>query len=314
MVTVYEAPPPAVPPTLFDRPLVRARRDRAAAGFEHFSFLHERVLDEIIERLGAINRHFGRVLDLGCHTGLLARREQFATIIQADPSPAMAARAGGLALAADEEWLPFREEWFDLVISVLSLHSVNDLPGSLIQINRSLKPDGLFVGALFGGETLTELRQAFAKAEEEFGLEPSPRVAPFADVRDAGGLLQRAGFALPVTDSDRITVRYAHPLKLLADLRGMGVTNALTIRPRTPLRRDLLMAACAHYQDLFCDPDGPVRATFEIITLTGWAPHESQQKPLRPGSARHRLADALGTRERSAGERVDGAPASENED
>jgi hypothetical protein len=191
-------------------------------------------------------------------------------------------------------------------VSLLALHAVNDLPGALVQIRRVLAPDGLFLACLLGGATLTELRQAFTEAEAEVEGGASPRVAPFADLRDLGALLQRAGFALPVTDVDTVVVRYADPLRLLRDLRAMGLSNPLAHRRKTPLRRATLLRAMQIYAKRFADPDGRVRATFELVWLSGWAPHESQQKPLRPGSARVRLADALGTSEVSAGEKAGG--------
>jgi SAM-dependent methyltransferase len=218
-------------------------------------------------------------------------------VVSMDLSARMASRAGGLAVAADEEWLPFAPESFDLVVANLSLHWVNDLPGALVQIRRALKPDGLFVGALLGGATLTELRQAFTQAEAELEGGVSPRVAPFADVRDLGGLLQRAGFALPVADSETLRVRYGDPFGLMRDLRQMGLANALLDRRRSPLRRATLLRAAQVYAERFADPDGRLPATFEIVWLSGWVPHESQRKPLRPGSATVRLADALGVKE-----------------
>jgi SAM-dependent methyltransferase len=209
-----------------------------------------------------------------------------------------------LIVVADEEALPFRDASLDLVVSALALHTVNDLPGTLAQIRRALKPDGLFLAALYGGDTLTELRQSFAQAETEIENGISPRVAPFADLRDLGALLQRAGFALPVADVDRITVRYASPFALMHELRRMGATNTLIARRRRPLKRATLMRMAELYAQNFSDPDGRIRATFEIVWLSGWAPHESQQKPLAPGSARTRLADALGTNEISTGEKA----------
>jgi len=206
-----------------------------------------------------------------------------------------------LDVAADEEALPFADSSLDLVVSGLALQAVNDLPGALLQIRRALRPDGLFLAALLGGDTLAELRQSFAAAESDLEGGASPRVAPFPDLRDMGALLQRAGFALPVVDADRVTVRYASPLNLLRDLRRMGAANPLVERRRVPLRRATLMRAMEVYAGRFADADGKVRATFEIIWLSGWAPHESQQRPLRPGSAAARLADALGTAEHSAG-------------
>jgi SAM-dependent methyltransferase len=217
---------------------------------------------------------------------------------------AASGKVGAIAdVIADEETLPFASGSLDLVVSALSLQFVNDLPGTLVQIRRALKPDGLFMAASVGGDTLTELREAFAQAESEIEGGASPRVAPFADLREWGALLQRAGFALPVADVDRLTVRYNSVVDLMQDLRRMGATNILTERRRRPLRRATLQRLTEIYARRFADPDGRLRATFEIIWLSGWAPHESQQKPLKPGAAAHRLADALGTREIPAGEK-----------
>jgi SAM-dependent methyltransferase len=242
-------------------------------------------------------------VDLGT-PGDAVRRALLATgkigmVVVASPSA-----AGPLAVVADEEALPFRDGAIDLVTSALSLQFTNDLPGALVQIRRALRPDGLFLAALAGGETLTELRQAFAQAEAEIEDSISPRVAPFADLRDLGALLQRAGFALPVTDVDRLTVRYASPVALMQDLRRMGATNVIGERRRKPLKRATLMRMIEIYGERFADADGRVRATFEIVWLSGWAPHESQQQPLKPGSAQQRLADALGTKEQPAGEKA----------
>ncbi|WP_316979768.1 methyltransferase domain-containing protein [Shumkonia mesophila] len=298
----------ADPMTVFDRRTVRLHRERAAKGLESFDFLFAEVGERLADRLDDVTRRFPMALDLGCHTGILAGRLAgrggIETLVACDLSEAMARRAGPLALAADEERLPFAEGVFDLVLSNLSLHWVNDLPGALVQIRRALRPDGLFLGALFGGATCRELRQALAEAEiaQEGGL--SPRVSPLAEVRDAGNLLQRAGFALPVADSDTLTVSYADPLKLMADLRGMGEANAALARRRTPTRRATLAAAAKRYQSLFAAADGRVPATFEVIYLTAWAPHPSQQKPARPGSAKARLADALGVPEIPAGDKA----------
>ena len=195
------------------------------------------------------------------------------------------------------EVLPVPEEQFDLVLSLFSLQAINDLPGALVQIRRALKPDGLFIGALFGGATLTELRQSFAIAESETMGGISPRVSPFADVRDVGGLLQRGGFALPVADVERTTVRYGDFSGLVRDLRAHGLTNTLSERRKRFLRRDTLAAMLSHYRAHHAS-EGKLNVTFEIVYLTGWAPHESQQQPLKPGSAKNRLADALGTIER----------------
>ena len=205
---------------------------------------------------------------------------------------------------SDEETLPFRDASLDLVVSGLALHFANDLPGVLAQIRRALKPDGLFLAALLGGETLTELRQAFAAAESEIEGGASPHVAPFAELRQAGALLQRAGFALPVIDVERVTVRYGTAFDLMQDLRHMGATNPLAARRRVPLRRATLMRMAEIYAGRFADADGRIRATFDILWLSGWAPHLDQQQPLKAGSAKARLADALGTREISAGEKA----------
>ena len=210
------------------------------------------------------------------------------------------------SVVVDPELLPFGPESFDLVVSALALQFVNDLPGTLIQIRRALAPDGLFLACLVGGRTLHELRAVLAQAEEEIAGGASPRVAPLGDLRDMGGLLQRAGFALPVTDVDAITVRYDHVFALMRDLRAMGATNALAQRVKTPSRRAMFLRAAEIYAQKFADPDGRIRATFEFVWLSGWAPHESQQKPLKPGSAKTRLADALGTREISTGEKPGG--------
>jgi SAM-dependent methyltransferase len=289
-------------PIVFDRTLLRARQRRARAlGAE--TFLIERVAADVGERLGAVLRDFPVAADIGTPTDAVR------DVLSGDTGIGMliAARAvpgEGLAVAADEEALPFRDGSLDLAVSALSLQFVNDLPGALIQIRRALKPDGLFLAALLGGDTLTELRQSFAEAESEIEGGVSPHIAPFADVRDLGALLQRAGFALPVTDVERLTVRYSSPFILMSELRRMGATNVLTERRRKPLRRTTLTRMAEIYAQRFADWDGKVRATFDLIWLSGWAPHESQQKPLRPGSATTRLADVLGTREIATGEKA----------
>lgn len=281
---------------IFDRHLLRARRLRAAA-LGPSTFLIERVAEDLADRLATVLRHFDCAVDLGTPTDaarrVLAASGKVGTVVAAGTMPV----DRDLAVAADEEALPFRDGSLDLVVSMLALQFVNDLPGTLVQIRRALKPDGLLLAALAGGDTLTELRQAFAAAESEIEDGVSPRVVPSADVRDMGALLQRAGFALPVTDSDRITVRYASPLALMHDLRRMGATNPLIERSRRPLRRATLARMMEVYAQRFADRDGRIRATFEIVWLSGWAPHESQQQPLAPGSARQRLADVLRTKE-----------------
>jgi SAM-dependent methyltransferase len=303
--------------TIFDRSQLRARRRRALA-LGPSTFLIDRVAEDMADRLAAVLRTFPIAVDLGTPTDAvrtaLARTGKVGTIIALDSlandslandSLAVAVgEADTLAVAADEEALPFRDGSLDLVVSGLALHLVNDLPGTLVQIRRALRPDGLFVAALLGGDTLTELRQAFAAAEAEIEDGISPRVAPFADLRELGALLQRAGFALPVTDVDRVTVRYSTPLALMHELRRMAATNLLHDRRRRTLRRATLARLMEIYGERFADPDERIRATFEIAWLSGWAPHESQQQPLKPGSAQARLADALGTRELSAGEKA----------
>ena len=288
----------AAPPRIFDRDLVRWRLARARAKAP-VTFLLERAVEDMIERLGGVLRPFPRALDLA------TPNQQLAAALAATPDRSVTRLAplpeppapGWTHVTGDEERLPFAPASFDLIASALALQSVNDLPGPLVQARRGLAPDGLFIACLFGGQTLNELRAAFAQAEEERTGGVSPRVAPFADVRDLGALLQRAGFALPVTDVDTVMVRYPNMFALMADLRGMGATNPLAERLRRPVTRGLLMRAARIYEERFGDKDGRVRATFEIVWLTGWAPHESQQKPLAPGSAKMRLADALGTKE-----------------
>jgi ubiquinone/menaquinone biosynthesis C-methylase UbiE len=297
-------------PIVFDRALLRRRRRRALT-LKSSDFLLERVAEDATDRIGTILRRFDLALDLGTPGDALCRAlvasGKVGTIIAADALVHGAGRddrASALTVVCDEEALPFRDASLDLVTSALSLQFVNDLPGTLVQIRRALKPDGLFLAALIGGDTLTELRQAFATAEAEIDNGVSPRVAPFADVRDLGALLQRAGFALPVTDVERLTVRYASPLALMHDLRRMGATNVLIERSHRPLKRAVLARMMESYGARFADTDGRIRATFEIMWLSGWAPHESQQQPLKPGSATRRLADALGTQELSAGEKT----------
>lgn len=257
-------------------------------------------------RLEAIMRDFPRAVDLGARNGAFARAlaesdaaARVGLLVEADLSDRMLSDRSGMRVQADEERLPFAAASLDLIVSSLSLHWANDVIGALVQARLALKPDGLFIGALFGGATLTELRQALTAAELELTGGAGPRVSPFADPSDAAGLLQRAGFALPVADVDRVTVRYDHPLKLMADLRRMGETSVLAERHPRPLTRRVLARALEIYARDFADPDGRLPATFEILTLTGWSPSETQQKPLRPGSAKMRLADALGAVEQS---------------
>jgi SAM-dependent methyltransferase len=290
-------------PRVFDRSLLRRRRRRARA-LGPATFLIDRVAADLADRLAVVLRRFALVVDLGTPTGALRRAlaPHVDTLIAVDADPLALGDESGPKLVADEEALPFADASLDLVVSALALQTVNDLPGALVQVRRALRPDGLFLAAMLGGDTLTELRASFAAAEAEIEGGVSPRVAPFVDAREAGALLQRAGFALPVTDVDRITVRYASPFDLVGDLRRMGVTNVLTERRRAPLRRATLLRMVEVYAARFADADGRVRASFDVVWLSGWAPHASQQQPLKSGSAQTRLADALGAREFSAGE------------
>ncbi len=289
---------------LFDRALVARRLRRAAA--EPADFLLRRAADDLVERLAAVSRRFATAADIGTPgealASALAATGQVDTLVRL--RPLLVEPVDRLTVLADEELLPLADFSLDLIVSALSLQWVNDLPGTLVQFRRALKPDGLFLAAFIGGDSLPELRTAFAAAEAELRGGASPRVAPFVDLSEMGGLLQRAGFALPVTDRDRVVVRYASMLELMRDLRAMGATNALVERDRLPLARAVLFRAAAIYAQRFADTDGRVRATFEILSVSGWAPDASQQKPLRPGSAGARLADALGTDERSAGEKA----------
>ena len=290
-------------PRLFEPHLLRAHKRRALAGFRTAAFLHARAAADLADRLEAIPRAFRRVLALG-GGGLFS--------LEAATRPALSARIGTLieadiaggALTLDAERLPFADESFDLIVSPLLLHWVNDLPGALVQIRRALKPDGLMLAALFGGETLRELRLSLIEAEAELSGGAGPRIAPFAELREGAHLLQRAGFALPAADRELLTVRYSDPMRILSDLRAMGETAALAQRSRSGLSRRILTRAFDIYRKRFSEADGRVRATFEIITLTGWAPHSSQQRPLLPGSAKARLADALNVSEHGAGEKA----------
>lgn len=297
------------PLLVFDRALLRQRRERAARDWDSHAFLKREIADRLVDRLADVRRTFPLALDLGSHgdevAAALGGRPIVGQLVRADLSRGFALRARGPAIVADEEFLPFAAGCFDLVLSAMDLHWVNDLPGTLIQIARILKPDGLFLGALLGGATLWQLRQALAAAESEIDGGLSPRVSPFADLRDAAGLLQRAGFALPVADGETIEVEYESALALMRDLSRMGEGNLVVGRRRTVTRRAVLLRAAELYGERFTGPGGRVSASFEVLFLHGWSPHASQPKALKPGSAARRLADALGTSEISAGEKVD---------
>jgi SAM-dependent methyltransferase len=279
-------------PRLFDRALLARRLDRAlAAGAA--DFLLARAAEDLEERLSLVKREFSDALDLATPGPHAAAALRAARVTRVAPTRASLGAGRFAGVVADPERPPLGDGRFDLAVSLLALHQVDDLPGTLIQIRRALKPDGLLLAALPGGDTLHELRQSLIAAESELTGGASPRVIPFADARALGGLLQRAGFALPVVDSDRFTVRYADMFALMRDLRAFGATNALIDRSRRFARRELFARAARHYAERFADADGRIRATFEFLWLSGWTPHPSQPKPLAPGSARMRLEDAI---------------------
>ena len=294
-------------PLLFDQQLIRQHRQRASRHYADFAFLKDAAAARLLDRLELMRRNFNLCLDIGAHDGRLARlfakhfsqesagSGKIGHMIQSDPAVGFARAAAGYGsgIVHALDHLPYKAESFDAVFSCLSLHWVDDLPGLMMQARRLLKPDGLLLLSLLGGNSLIELRQVLAEAEQDITGGLSPRCAPMADIRDIGGLLGRAGLALPVADSDRLTVHYPHMFKLMADLRGMGEQNALLARLKTPTRRDVFYRAAEIYQQWFGQADGQIPASFEIVTVTGWAPHESQQKPLRPGSAAQRLATVL---------------------
>jgi NADH dehydrogenase [ubiquinone] 1 alpha subcomplex assembly factor 5 len=281
---------------LFDRSAWRAHRERAARAGA-VEFLHDEVADRLLDRLDLMQREFPVALDLGAGAGglrqKLAERPGTIRVVEAEPAAGFLKARLGWRVIADPELLPFGDFSFDLIASSLALHWVADLPGALVQLRRALKPDGLLLAAMLGGQTLVELRTALFEAElaEEGGV--SPRVSPATELGDAAALLQRAGFALPVADSETITVSYSGMFALMRDLRGMGETNALVARRRGGMRRSTLARAAAIYTERFGDDEGRIPATFEILFLCGWVPHPSQPKPLRRGSATHRLVDAL---------------------
>ncbi|MEM6383014.1 MAG: methyltransferase domain-containing protein [Pseudomonadota bacterium] len=282
-------------------------RPRARDG----GFLLDQVGTEVRERLDAVERHFDLAVDLtgddGRTADLMASSHRVGSLIDLTAGSAQGTATSSHQLpraVADDEWLPLAPQSLDLVTSVLSLQWVNDLPGTLIQIRRALRPDGLLLGAMIGGNSLHELRAVLAAEEEESTGGVTPRVAPFVDVRDLGSLLQRAGFALPVTDVDTITVRYGNLFVLMADLRAMGATNILNGRTRVPWTKGRAVRAAQIYAQRYADEDGRIRATFQVLSFSGWAPSDGQQKPLRPGSAKARLADALDTSELPAGDQT----------
>jgi len=293
-------PPTPGPPEIFDRALISRRLDRAVASArpgDGRDFLLARAAEELSDRLSLVKRSFAVAADIGSPgphaAAALVAGGRVDRVVRLGPTLPSTGTGDFLAAVADVERLPLAEERLDLAVSLLAMQSVNDLPGVLVQIRRALKGDGLLMAALIGGESLTELRHSLTAAESEVLRGVSPRVAPFVDVRTLGALAQRAGLALPVVDLDRVTVRYADIFALMADLRAFGAANSLKERSRTPLRREVLARAAVVYAERFSDADGRLRATFDILWLSGWAPHQSQPKPLRPGSARMRLADAV---------------------
>ena len=285
------------PHKIFDRQAVRRHRDRVAADLSEFDFLIREVADRLADCLMDFKRNFPTALDLGCHGGQLAKilagRGSISQLVQCDLSVAMLSHVEGLRLVADEEILPFADESFDLVLSVLSLHWVNDLPGCLSQIRRILKPDGLFLGAILGRGTLNELRQAMLTAEIDTLGGASPRVSPFVDAEDAGALMQRAGFALPVVDTEKVILSYKDPFAMMAELRGLGESNAVAERQNCFVRRGFMALAAQHYNSIYSGEDGRIPATFQIITLSGWAPDDSQQRPLTRGSGQTSFSEVF---------------------
>lgn len=283
---------------VFDRSALRKNRNRCARNPGDHTFLFDWASTRVAERLFDIRRRFPMALQIGARADFTSDKIDQKIIMDVSTDQP------DLKIIADEDFLPFKENSFDLITSALNLHSVNDLPGALLQIRKTLKPDGLLIAALFGGETLMELRESLMQAELELKGGISPRVSPFADKQQIGALLQRAGFALPVIDSEIVTVTYDTIFKLMHDLRFMGEGNIIRDRHKYNPGKSFFMKAAEYYQDKYSEKDGRIRASFEIIFLIGWAPHASQQKPLRPGSAKNRLADALSTQEIKTGEKT----------
>lgn len=287
------------PPDIFDRSLLRKRQDRAARTLAGHDFLHRYVAEDIVDRLETIIRTFHRAAFIGpgAHyvTEGLTSACDVSHVVSGAFSPAMAALAmdGVPGVVADEEALPFADGSLDLIVSMMALQSVNRLPEALMQMRQALKPDGLLIAAFPGERSLHELRDSLYRAESEITGGVSPRLSPFTAIKDAGGLMQRAGLALPVADLIRLPVTYRNPMTLLTDLRGMGETSVLTGRRKQTLRKDVLMRAMEIYAKTWPAEGGGVTATFEIVMLTGWAPHASQQKPLKPGSAKASMQEAI---------------------
>lgn len=292
-------------PSLVDDSALIRNRDRAASSFDGVDYLKRAVAERVMDRIDTIRRDLPLVMDVGCHTGLLTEQllasPKVGQVKAFDPSPEMAAkthaRTGVEVAVAPFDHIPFEDDKFDAITSAFSLHWANDLPGTLIQLRQRLKPDGVLVAALAGGETLNNLRNCMATAESEISGGMSPRILPMADIRDMGGLIGRAGLTMPVADSDIITVTFPDLFTMMAELKQMGEANSMTARIKRMTSKSVFMRAAELYHDQYAEADGRISAAFEIITLTGWSPDESQPKPLRPGSAQTRLADALGATE-----------------
>ena len=288
---------------IFDRKLLRLHRDRAANNFTQHDFLFREVAHRLVDRLRDIKRDFKLTVELGSHDGVLrevvGNLKNINTLFQTEISEKLL-RSGTGNFVSDEEFLPLKPHSIDLAISNLSLHWVNDLPGTLTQIRQSLKPDGLFIASMLGGNTLIELRNVLTEAETSLTNFAVPHLSPFAELSDAASLLQRAGFSLPVADSDLIRVSYSDAFKLMRDLRGMGENNCLSNRSNKFVGKEIFFRAASNYLEHYSDNKGKITASFEVVYLTGWAPAANQPKPLKPGSAKYQLRDALGEQKNSS--------------
>ena len=279
---------------IFNRRLIKSRRDNNVERFKSHDFLNREISERLLDNLKDIKRDFKTILSMNIHDQIIDDHLKPDDIFFQDLSYPVLKSKNGMSVQGDEEYLPYKNQCLDLTLSCLNLHWINDLPGTLIQILRCLKPDGMFLAAIFGGDTLTELRQSMLKADMDHLGGISPHISPFIDVRDAGGLMQRAGFALPVVSQERINVTYSDAFALMKELKGMGENNALNKRFKGLSSRQLMMKVAEHYHQDFANEQGRITATFDIVYLQGWAPHESQQQPLKPGSAKMALKDALG--------------------
>ena len=286
-------------PEIFDNDQIVRNRNRAAHQFASVDFLKQIAVERLLDRLDLMRRDFGTVIDVGAQGGYVARalrdHQKVDKVISLDPSPLFVQQASAYGESNDMsvEALPSALRKADAIVSLLYLHQVNDLPGLMKQMAGQLNPDGLFFAVLFGGRSLQELKAAISAAEEEIYGGISPHVAPMADIRDVGGLLGRAGLALPVADSELLTVTYSSALRLMQELRLMGEGNSLIGRRQSFTRREVFLRAAAIYQERYGQEDGQIPASFELLYLTAWSPDKSQQKPLRPGSAKVSLKDVF---------------------